>query len=131
MDRVLQDLRYAVRMLARNPGFALVAILTLGLGIGANTAVFSAINAVVLQPPPYGDPSRLVVIRQSAPAAGRPDTGISIKEYFDYREQSREFDALVEYHQMSFDLLRRGEPDRVDTGRIQLRVRTGKQPPCR
>jgi putative ABC transport system permease protein len=116
MDRVLQDLRYALRTLIRNPGFALVAILTLGLGIGANTAVFSAINAVVLRPLPYGDPSRLVLIRQSAPAAGRPDTGVSIKEYFDYREQSREFEALVEYHQMSFDLLRRGEPDRVDTG---------------
>lgn len=116
MDRVLQDLRYAVRTLARNPGFALVAILTLGLGIGANTAVFSAINAVVLRPLPYGDASRLVVIRQSAPGADRHDTGISIKEYFDYREQSREFEALVEYHQMSFDLLRRGEPDRVDTG---------------
>ncbi len=116
MDRLLQDLRYAVRTLAGSPGFALVAILTLGLGIGANTAVFSAINAVVLRPLPYGDPSRLVLIRQSAPAAGRPDTGVSIREYFDYREQSREFEALVEYHQMSFDLLRRGEPDRVDTG---------------
>jgi putative ABC transport system permease protein len=88
----------------------------LGLGIGANTAIFSAINAVLLKPLPYQDGSRLVVIRQSAPAQGRADTGVSIKEYFDYREQSREFDALVEYHQMSFDLLRRGEPDRVDTG---------------
>src|SRR5687768_1255663 len=80
MDRLLQDLRFAFRTLIRNPGFAVVAILTLGLGIGANTAVFSAINAVVLRPLPYGDPSRLVLIRQSAPAAGRPDTGVSIKE---------------------------------------------------
>ena len=112
-----QDVRFAWRTLRSNPGFTLVAVLTLGLGIGANTAIFSVINGVLLRPLPYGNADRLVVIRQSAPGAGRPNVNLSIREYFDYREQSTaDFDALVEYHQMSFDLLRRGDPDRVNTG---------------
>jgi predicted permease len=116
MDELLQDIRYGVRTLVKNRGFALLAVLTLGLGIGANTAIFSAISGVLLKPLPYGDGDRLVLIRQSAPLAGRPDFGVSVREYYDYREQSEDFDALVEYHQMSFDLLNRGEPDRVATG---------------
>jgi predicted permease len=111
-----QDTRFALRTLRTNPGFASVAVLTLGLGIGANTAIFSVIQGVLLNPLPYEDPDRLVLVQQSAPLAGVPNTGVSIKEYFDYREQSPDFDALVEYHQMSFVLLRRGDPDRVDTG---------------
>lgn len=116
MRHLLHDLRYASRGLVRSPGFALVAIATLGLGIGANTAVFSAIDGLLLKPLPYEQPDRLVLIRQSAPGAGRPNVPVSIKEYFDYRDGSRAFERLVEYHQMSFDLLRQGEPDRVDTG---------------
>jgi putative ABC transport system permease protein len=116
MDGLIQDIRYGLRTLAKNPGFSILAILTLGLGIGANTAIFSAINGVLLKPLPYGDGDRLVLIRQSAPLAGRADTGVSVREYYDYREQSADFEALVEYHQMSFDLLKRGDPDRVATG---------------
>jgi putative ABC transport system permease protein len=71
---------------------------------------------VLLKPLPYSEPDRLVLLRQSAPLAGQPIVGVSIKEYFDYREQSADFEALVEYHQMNFDLLKRGEPDRVSTG---------------
>ena len=116
-EMLAQDLRFAWRTLRTNPGFTIVAVLTLGLGIGANTAIFSVINGVLLRPLPYGNADRLVVIRQSAPGAGRPSVNLSIREYFDYREQSTaDFDALVEYHQMNFDLLRRGDPDRVNTG---------------
>ena len=116
-EMLAQDVRFALRTLRSSPGFTLVAVLTLGLGIGANTAIFSVINGVLLRPLPYANEDRLVLLRQSAPGAGRPNVNISIKEYFDYREQSAaDFDALVEYHQMSFDLLRRGEPDRVNTG---------------
>jgi putative ABC transport system permease protein len=116
-EMLTQDVRFAWRTLRSNPGFTLVAVLTLGLGIGANTAIFSVINGVLLRPLPYGNADRLVVIRQSAPGAGRPNVNLSIREYFDYREQSTaDFEALVEYHQMSFDLLRRGDPDRVNTG---------------
>jgi len=115
LDQLGQDLRFAVRTLAHNPGYALTAILTLALGIGANTAIFSALNGVVLKPLPYTNGERLVVIRQSAPGAG-VDPGLSVREYHDYHEGTQSFDALVEYHQMFFDLLRRGAPDRVDVG---------------
>jgi putative ABC transport system permease protein len=116
MDELSKDLRFAVRTLVKSPGFALVTILTLGLGIGANTAIFSLISGVLLKPLPYANADRLVLLRQSAPQAGRANTGVSVKELYEYREQAKEFDELVEYHQMSFDLLRRGEPDRVNTG---------------
>lgn len=110
------DVRFGIRTLLKSPAFALVAIVTLGLGIGANTAIFSVINGVLLKPLPYENGDRLVLIRQSAPLSNRPDIGVSIKELYDYRSQLASFDGLVEFHQMSFDLLRRGEPDRVATG---------------
>jgi putative ABC transport system permease protein len=116
MEQLVRDVRFGIRTLLKNRGFALLAILTLGLGIGANTAIFSVIDGVLLKPLPYANGDRLVLVRQSAPLAGRPNTAVSIKELYDYREQTQVFDALVEYHQMNFDLLRRGEPDRVDTG---------------
>ena len=116
MEQFVRDVRFGVRTLLKNPGFALLAILTLGLGIGANTAMFSVIDGVLLKPLPYTNGDRLVLVRQSAALAGRADAAVSIKELYDYREQTRAFDALVEYHQMNFDLLKRGEPDRVDTG---------------
>jgi putative ABC transport system permease protein len=116
MDQLLRDIRFGIRTLIKNRGFAAVAIVTLGLGIGANTAVFSAIDGVLLKPLPYASGDRLVIVRQSAPLAGRADAGVSIKELYDYREQTAAFDALVEYHQMNFDLLKRGEPDRVNVG---------------
>jgi putative ABC transport system permease protein len=112
----LQDLRYGARTLLKNRGFAALAVLTLGLGIGANTAIFSVIDGVLLKPLPYENGDRLVLVEQSAPLAGTPNVGISIKELYDYRAQLASFDGLVEFHQMSFDLLRRGEPDRVATG---------------
>jgi putative ABC transport system permease protein len=111
-----QDVRYGVRTLKKNSAFATLAILTLGLGIGANTAIFSVINGVLLKPLPYANGDRLVLIRQSAPPANLRQVGVSIRELYDYREQLSSFDGLVEFHQMSFDLLKRGEPDRVATG---------------
>jgi len=116
-DQLFNDVRFGVRTLFKNRGFALLAILTLGLGIGANTAIFSVIYGVLLKPLPYADSDRLVLVRQSAPLIGRADVGVSIKEYFTYRDQATaDFDGLVEFHQMNFDLLKRGEPDRVSTG---------------
>ena len=116
-DQLWNDVRFGMRTLIKNRGFALLAIVTLGLGIGANTAIFSVIYGVLLKPLPYADSDRLVLVRQSAPLAGRPDVGVSIKEYFTYRDQATaDFDGLVEFHQMNFDLLKRGEPDRVSTG---------------
>ncbi len=116
MHDVMKDLRFGLRLLGRNPGFSALVVLTLALGIGANTAVFSLISGVLLKPLPYVDGDRLLLIRQSAQRAGIQNSNVSIKEYFTYREQASDFQSLVEYHQMAFDLLNRGEPDRVSTG---------------
>ncbi len=115
-EELIADLRYGARTLFKNPGFAVLAVLTLGLGIGANTAIFSVINGVLLKPLPYENGNRLVLIQQSASQPNQANFGVSIKELYDYRTQLASFDGLVEFHQMSFDLLRRGEPDRVATG---------------
>jgi putative ABC transport system permease protein len=117
IETLAADLRYGARALLTHPGYSLLAVLTLGLGIGANTAIFSVINGVLLKPLPYEHGDRLVVLQQSAPLLGRANTGIAIAEYFDYRERGKDvFDGLVEYHQMNFDLINRGDPDRVATG---------------
>ena len=116
-ENLVADLKYGARALFKHPGYALLAVLTLGLGIGANTAIFSVINGVLLKPLPYEHGDRLVVLQQSRPLSGQPNVGVAIAEYFDYRERAKDvFDGLVEYHQMNFDLINRGEPDRVSTG---------------
>ncbi len=98
-ENLIADLRFGARALVKHPGYALLAVLTLGLGIGANTAIFSVINGVLLKPLPYAHGDRLVVLQQSAPLSGRANTGVAIAEYFDYRERSKDvFDGLVEYH---------------------------------
>ncbi len=116
LDELFQDVRYGVRTLVKRPGYAALAGITLGLGIGANTAIFSVINGVLLKPLPYEHGDRLAIVRQSAPLSGQAQMGVAVAEYYDYREQAKVFDGLVEYHQMNFDLLNRGEPDRVDAG---------------
>jgi predicted permease len=116
-ETLIADLRYGARALFKHPGYSVLAILTLGLGIGANTAIFSVINGVLLKPLPYEHGDRLVIVQQSRPLSGQPQVGVAIAEYFDYRERGKDvFDGLVEYHQMNFDLINRGEPDRVNTG---------------
>jgi predicted permease len=111
-----QDAGFALRMMRKNPGFTLAAILTLGLGIGANSAIFSVVNAVLLKPLPYEHGDRLVRLRQQAPHAGFLNQPFSVAEIVDYRTQSHTLDGLVEYHNMNFILLGRGEPERVETG---------------
>ena len=115
-DSLVRDVRYALRSLAQSPGYTLMVVATLGLGIGANTAMFSVINGVLLQPLPYRDGQELVLARQQATRAGSDNIPFSVKEIFDYREQLGLLDGFVEYHGMSFTLLNRGEPDRVLTG---------------
>jgi putative ABC transport system permease protein len=111
-----QDAKFALRMMRKNPGFTLAAVLTLGLGIGANSAIFSVVNAVLLRPLPYAYGKRLVQVQQQAPKAGTMDQPFSVKDIEDYRSQNHSLDALVEYHNMNFILLGRSEPERVESG---------------
>ena len=114
LDMLMQDIRYALRTLGKNWGFATAAILTLALGIGANTAIFSVIYGVLVRPLPYENGSRLVLLQPETESNGAIQT--SIPELYDYREQTRTLDELVEYHSMFFVLLGRDEPERVQTG---------------
>jgi predicted permease len=116
IEALLQDTRYGARILLRNPGFTLVAVLTLALGIGANTAIFSVIYGVLMRPLPYKEGNQLVIVHQQAPLAKVPNMPFSVKEVMDYREQSQTLDAVVEHHSMSFTLLGGSEPQRVQTG---------------
>jgi putative ABC transport system permease protein len=116
LDAISRTLRYAFRTLRRNPAYTLLSIVVLGLGIGANTAMFSVIHGVLLKPLPYVEGDRLMLIQQAAPLSGQDSVGVSIPELYDYRRELTSFSGLVEFHQMSFDLLNRGEPDRVATG---------------
>ena len=116
VDAVRQDVRYASRSLAKYPGYTLVVLLTLALGIGANTAIFSVVHAVLLRPLPYTHGERLVEVRQQAPRIRVANAGVSVKEILDYRAQTPSLETVVEYHQMSFNLLGRGEAMRVQTG---------------
>ncbi|MGH9866168.1 MAG: ABC transporter permease, partial [Candidatus Acidiferrales bacterium] len=113
-----QDARFALRMMRKNPGFTLAAVMTLGLGIGANSAIFSVVNAVLIKPLPYTHGTQLVHVQQQAPKAGLLDQPFSVREINDYREQNHTLDALVEYHNMNFILLGHSEPERVESGVI-------------
>jgi putative ABC transport system permease protein len=108
-----QDLSYAGRMMRKNPGFTLMATVILALGIGANTAIFSVVHAVLLRPLPYPNGQQLVFIRQQAQKQGLDDIAFSVHEIQDYREQNHTLAGLVEYHAMSFILFGHGDPDRV------------------
>jgi putative ABC transport system permease protein len=116
LDILRQDCLCAFRVMQNNRGFTAIAVLTLALGIGANTAIFSAVDAVLLRPLPYSQGQQLVFIREQAKKVGVDDIQWSVPEINDYRRQNDVLSALVEYHSMSFTLFGHGEPDRVKAG---------------
>ncbi len=115
LETFLQDTRYAFRMLRKNPGFTAVAILTLALGIGANTAIFSVVYAVLLKPLPYANPDQLFNVFQAQPQAGIGGTGWSYANFAELREQNRVFSEMAGSQQHQLTLTGRGEPSVVNT----------------
>jgi len=113
---VAQDARLALRSLARSPGFAVAVVVSLALGIGANTAIFSLINGVLLQPLPYRHGGDLVQLIQPAPKADVADAGFSPPEVADYAAETATLSGISEYHSMPFILLGLERPQRVQTG---------------
>jgi len=128
MQTLFQDLRYGARMLVKKPGFTLIAVLTLALGIGANTAIFSVVNAVLLRPLPYPESERLVWLSER----GRnfPVMSISYPNFIDWRAQQTVFEALGVYNQGSYNLTGRGEPQRLEGARISADAFTALRVPA-
>ncbi|HEX8290915.1 MAG TPA: ABC transporter permease [Pyrinomonadaceae bacterium] len=114
MKTLLQDVRYAVRTLLKSPGFALVAVVALALGIGANTAIFSVVKAVLLSPLPYPGPERLVWVREINPGADILDEPASAPNYNDWRTQARSFEGMAAFSNTAMTLTdAAGEPERL------------------
>ncbi|HXH51617.1 MAG TPA: ABC transporter permease [Terriglobia bacterium] len=111
MNALIQDLKYGLRQLRRNPGFTLVAVLTLALGIGANTAIFSVVNGVLLNPLPYPQPDRLVALYSRT--AQFSNSSISYPNFLDWVRLNHSFSALAAYRGDDFTLTGEGEPERV------------------
>ncbi len=118
MDTILQDLQYSWRILRRSPWFTAVALVTLALGIGANTAIFSLVDTVLLRPLPYRQPDRLVFLTESLPKMGSGEVGVSAAEYHDYRSQSRSFSEVAAYEDEGFNLTGVNQPMRVRAAKI-------------
>ena len=115
IETFLQDARYAWRMLRKNPGFTAVAVLTLALGIGANTAIFSVVYAVLLKPLPYAHPEQLVTAFQANTQEGVPEDGVSYPNFEEWRAQNHDFSELAGITAHQLTLTGRGEPSVVDT----------------
>jgi putative ABC transport system permease protein len=118
MHTLFRDIRYSVRSLAGSPGFTIVAILALALGIGANTAIFSAVNAVLLRPLPFDDPDRLVQIWASTPSKGVPFHNMFYSDACEWRRQAQSFDAMSACAPGTTNLTMGDEPERLSLWRV-------------
>jgi putative ABC transport system permease protein len=120
MHSFWQDIKFAVRMLRKNPAFAVVAVLTLGLGIGANTAIFSVINAVLLKPLPYQDAGRLVQVSASDLRTQANGIAVSLTKYDLLRTQNQNFESTGAYYPWTLSLVTQREPEAVTGTRVSL-----------
>ncbi len=118
LEDLWQDLRFGGRMLLKEPGFTLVAVTTLALGIGANTAIFSVVNAVLLRPLPYPEPEQLLLVQQNMLKLGMFYGGVSAAEWLDYQAGNEAFAEIAGHRLVSLNLTGRGEAQRVQGARI-------------
>jgi putative ABC transport system permease protein len=118
MGQFTQDLRYGVRMLGKSPGFTAVAVLALALGVGANTAIFSVVNTVLLRPLPFKDSGRLVLLQEGIPKLGVRAIPVCAPDVLDYERQNHVFEELGAFRTTSYDLSGLGEAERVRAARV-------------
>src|SRR6185436_17487420 len=113
MQTLLQDLRYSARMLLKNVSFTAIAIMTLALGIGANTAIFSVVNSVLLRPLPYKDPERLFMLWERPKGTVQGRNMPSPANFIDWRDRSHVFEGAAAMISQGFNLTGTGEPERL------------------
>lgn len=122
LQMLWQDFSFGLRMLAKNPGFTSVAVLALALGIGANSAIFSVVNTVLLRPLPYQDPDRIVMVWEDGSSHGFPINVTSAANYIDWRDQNQVFEGMAVIGRASFNLTGAGEPERIDGRRVSANL---------
>src|SRR5436853_5323886 len=124
MQLLLRDLRYGARILLKQPGFTLIAVLTLALGIGANTAIFSIVNAVLLRPLPYQEPERIMLLWGKNPQLqlNMTDFPISYGDFLDLRAQSRTFESLAAFYPNSVNLTGDANPEHLGAVNVSSNV---------
>ena len=118
METLLQDMRYGARQLMKNRAFTAVAVIALALGIGANSAIFSVINGVLLRPLPYPEPSRLMFITSQFPTLGFPQFWVSVPEFLEFRERNRSFEEVGGYRAGAVNLGTADQPRRVNSALV-------------
>ena len=119
---IIQDVRYGARILFKNRSFTVVAVLALALGIGANSAIFTVVNAVLLRPLPYKDPERLMTVWEDASKVGFPHNTPSPANFIDWRDQNQLFEGMAALHRQTFNLTGVGEPERIDGRRVSANL---------
>jgi predicted permease len=122
METLLHDIRYGLRTMRKSPGFTAVAVIALALGIGANTAIFSVVNALLLKPLPYKDAERLVMIWHTYPKLNLDQASVSAPSYIEYRDMTSSFEEVATATQWSVNLTGVGEPERLQGARISYNL---------
>src|SRR5262249_35907376 len=118
METLVRDLQFGLRMLLKTPGFTAVSLITLALGIGATTAMFSVVNGVLLRPLPYKEPDKLVLINEKSPQSGQTPISLPAPDVLTFQRESRSFEGVAGFQETRMDLTGLGSPVRVSAARI-------------